>query len=120
MWIYSHFYVAVKTGVRPLADHLNQSVPDRIVMDVIHVGSHVPIVLNLVFPETALPYSPLALRDSSGRPPFVGESGAWETRFDQTPPRREVRIPLGQGPYATQVVGSTTTASRRKGRLART
>jgi hypothetical protein len=58
IWHFSH--PAVVAGPRPVFDVFDETVLDRVVMDVIDVSLEVALVANLMLPEAPLPDAPFA------------------------------------------------------------
>ncbi len=54
---------AVEGGIRPIRRVRHQLVSDRIEMNVIGMGTKIPIITDQVFPETTLPQAALPLGD---------------------------------------------------------
>jgi hypothetical protein len=96
--------VSMKRRMRPILRLPHQPMLDRIEMHIIDMPLQINIVANLVFPETPLPDSLLALRNFAGRESFARRQRTGEQAFDQTPAPAEIRITVRQPPYRVQVV----------------
>ena len=83
--------------------------PDGVEVDVVKVGHEVGFVANRVFPEARLPDATIAslsplLRDL-GLLPAAGQPVPGEVPFDSSPPRGEIVVSVGHGPYCVKVIG---------------
>jgi hypothetical protein len=62
LWVHAAFDVTMKRRIRPLRNLLHQPMPDRIVVDVIHVALVIALLTDLMLPKSPLPkiaFSPL-------------------------------------------------------------
>ena len=72
LWIVpSGLHISVEAGVRPILWPLDQTVFDRICVNVIHVHVEVPRVSNSVLPEPLLPHA------TPSMPPLIDRDGAF-------------------------------------------
>jgi hypothetical protein len=99
--------VTMEAGVLPVPRGLYQAVLDRVVVNVFHVLDQVPLIPDLMFPETPLPYGLFTLLPPRARDnPVAGlTTRAGEGAFDQTPACRKVTISFRQCPDTMEMVG---------------
>ncbi len=96
--------VRMKRRMRPILRLLHQPMFDWIEMHIIDMPLQINIIANLMFPETPLPDSLLALRSFAGRESFARRQCAGEQAFDQAPAPAEIGVTVRQSPYRVQVV----------------
>jgi len=95
------FYMAAKTGIRPIPCRQGQAVLDRVVMNVVNVADKIGFVTYMVLPVPLLPHGLCALAWLDGLARAVlGEPG-----FYQAPAGRKISIARRQRPDAMQMVG---------------
>ena len=64
----------------------------RIEMHVIHMGLHIRLVTDEMFPKSPLPDASFASKSSHHRPTFVFGQSFRKIHFYQPPSRREIRV----------------------------
>src|SRR3989338_1971438 len=67
-------YQAMKSRMRPVRQPFDQTMLERVDMDVIHVRTKIRIIADQVFPISALPDAPLVARHANPGAPF----GFWQ------------------------------------------
>lgn len=84
---------------------LDQTVLDRVEMDVIEMAGEIPLVADCVLPIAALPDTAFAAAGHSRRSRFDGRQRLGERDLDRAPAAGEVGVAFWQAPQAMHVVG---------------
>jgi hypothetical protein len=79
----------------PIPNARDETMFDRIDMDVVDVTLEVAFVANGMFPVPALPYAALALGRAAAGNPFASRQVVREYRFDQPPARGKIGVAFG-------------------------
>ena len=90
--------------MRPVPDAFYPAMLDGIPVDVIDVPFEILVVANYVFPVSTLPDTSLPPFSTALGAFFTGRDGSRKSRLYQSPAYLVVRITLGQGPDAMQVL----------------
>ena len=93
----------MKTGIRPFRDGANQTMIERIDMDVIDVMSEVAFIADRMFPITALPHIVFTAKITNSRHSLADQC-AGKPRLDRLPARGEIRVIQRQGPHRMQMI----------------
>ena len=96
--------VPVPAGIRPVGNFLHEPVFHWVPVRIGHAGIEIVFVSHEVFPEAALPDAAFA-GAAAWRRVAVFRQGFREVLLDQAPARGEIRIALGQGPDAMEMIG---------------
>lgn len=78
--------------IGPITHPFDQTMPERIDMNVIHMRTKIGVIANQVFPVAALSYAPLTARHSNPRALLGKRYGLGKGDLDQPPTRRKVGI----------------------------
>jgi len=95
----------VQAGVWPIGGVFDETVFDRVVMDVIDMVAVVGFIPDQVFPKTALPYPAFAAPLAYGRTMFGGRDRIAEGLLDSSPAAGEIAVAGRQGDDAMQMLG---------------
>ncbi len=82
----------VKSRIRPIRQPFDQTMLERIDMDVIHMRPKIRLIADQVFPISALPYTPFVARHANPRAPFCFWQCLGKRYLDQPPSGCEIGI----------------------------
>ena len=94
----------MKRGIWPIHRLFNQTVFDRVEMDVVHMMLEIHIIGDSVFPITSLPERVLAFLVACDRKAGFYDRMS-ERALDRAPPTREIVVARRQGPNGVKVIG---------------
>ena len=98
----------MKTAERPIDDMLDQTVLDRIDMDVIDMTAQIRLITNPVLPKAPLPDAGLSMPDLARAARRRLGQAVRKVVLDKAPAKGEFVIPLRQPPQRMNVIGKHT------------